>query len=182
MSATGGEPPCFNLPAGHVVTVHLGLGTNIGDRGHNLTAAVRRLAELVQITAVSSIYQSEPVGYTDQREFWNLVVRAHTDLPAQQLLDELIGIEQAMGRERTFRNAPRIIDIDILLYDDVITTSGPVQLPHPRMQERAFVLKPLLEITPDATDPRTRKPFAECLAAEPPGRAEIIGHLDHETH
>lgn len=177
-----GEPPCFNLPADQVVTVHLGLGTNIGDRGHNLAEAVRRLSAVLQITAVSSIYQSEPVGYTEQREFWNLVIRAHTDLPARQLLDALIGIEQAMGRERTFRNAPRIIDIDILLYDDVVAVSGDVQLPHPRMHERAFVLKPLLEISPDATDPRTRKPFAESLAAAPLERAEIIGHLDHETH
>lgn len=177
----GGEPPCFNLPADQVVTAYLGLGTNIGDRGRNLGEALRRLAEIAGVETVSSIYETEPVGYREQPEFWNVVVRVRTDLPAAQLMRALITIERDMGRERTFRNAPRLIDIDILLYDDVITTTDDLQLPHPRMHERAFVLKPLLEIAPDITDPRTGTRYADFLASTQLARAERIGHVDYET-
>ena len=169
-----GEPPCFNLPPDQVVTVYLGLGTNLGDRGANLGEALRRLRGFLSITAVSSVYESEPVGFTDQPEFWNLVVRAETELPAAQLMQELIAVEHAMGRERTFRNAPRVIDIDILLYDDVVTTAGDLQIPHPRMHQRAFVLKPLLEIAPEVVQPKTRLPYAAMLAAAQLERAEVV--------
>lgn len=174
-----GESPCFlpNLPFDTVVTVYLGLGTNLGDRAANLSEALRRIAAFVQVERQSSVYETEPVGYAEQPDFWNMVVSGSTDLPAGQLMDELLAVERALGRQRTFKNAPRIIDIDILLYDDIVTTDHALQIPHPRMQERAFVLRPLLEIAPDARDPRTREPYADALRRQTPERAVAIGEL-----
>ena len=94
----------------------------------------------------SSVYETAPVGYKEQEDFWNMVVRCETDLPARQLMQELLKIETEMGRVRTFRNAPRIIDIDILIYEDVRIDEPGLQLPHPRMHERAFVTVPLHEL------------------------------------
>ncbi len=130
-------------------TVYLGLGTNLGDRESNLREALRRLAELVRIEAVSSVYESEPVGFRAQPDFWNLVVRVHTELGPRALLVAIQEIERAMGRRPSFRNAPRVIDIDILLYDDVQLDLPELTIPHPRMLERAFVLVPLAELAPD---------------------------------
>lgn len=155
----------------------LGLGTNLGDRAHNLTEALRRISEIARIEATSSVYETEPVGYTDQPEFWNMVVRCATDLPARQLMQELIAIEAAMGRQRTFKNAPRIIDIDILVYDEVIVADRDLEIPHPRMRERAFVLRPLLEIAPDLIDPQTHESYAEILQRKELERAVVVGAL-----
>jgi 2-amino-4-hydroxy-6-hydroxymethyldihydropteridine diphosphokinase len=143
--------------------VYLGLGTNEGDRGRNLEEALHQLTRVVDIVQTSSVYETEPVGFKEQGDFWNIVIRATTDLPAPQLMEELIGIETAMGRTRTFKNAPRNIDIDLLLYDDVVMSTPSLELPHPRMQERAFVLRPLIEIAPDIADPRTRERYADVL-------------------
>ena len=128
----------------------------------------------MEIVQTSSVYETDPVGYTDQRSFWNMVAEIRTDLPARELMGALLEIEAHMGRERTFPNAPRIIDIDILLYDDVTTSDSVVTLPHPRMRERAFVLKPLAEIAPAAADPRTGERYAEMLHNRSLERAEII--------
>lgn len=174
------EPPCFNLPVDRIVTAYIGIGTNVGDRRRNLGEAVRGLASFARVEAISSIYETEPVGYKEQADFWNIVVRIATDLPATELLQRLIGVEQAMGRERTFRNAPRIVDLDILLYDDVSATIQGLEIPHPRMHERAFVLKPLAEIAPEATHPRTKQRFADILEHTQLERAEIIGQLDYD--
>ena len=95
--------------------------------------------------------------------FLNMAARIRTDLPARELMRALLDIETAMGRERSFRNAPRVIDLDLLLYDDVVMADELVQIPHPRMHERAFVLNPLLEIAPDMSDPRSGKRYAEFL-------------------
>ena len=173
-SDQGGEAACFNLPVGMGVTAFLGLGTNVGDRAGNLAEALHRLAGITEIVQTSSVYETDPVGYTDQPSFWNMVAEIRTDLPARELMSGLLEIEEEMGRERTFPNAPRIIDIDILLYDDVVTSDAVVALPHPRMGERAFVLKPLAEIAPDATDPRTGERYAEMLQRKSLERAEII--------
>lgn len=176
------EPPCFNLPPDSVVTAYIGIGTNLGDRRQNLIEAVHQLASFARIEAISSIYQTEPVGYKQQADFWNVVARIATDLPAVELLQRLIGIEKGMGRERTFRNAPRIVDLDVLLYDDVSVTLPDLEIPHPRMHERAFVLKPLTEIAPDAVHPRTKQRFADILEHTQLERAEIIGQLDYDIH
>ena len=147
--------------------------------------ALRRISEIGQITQVSSVYETDPVGYTDQPEFWNVVVKLQTELPARELMAKLHEFEAAMGRERTFLNAPRVIDIDILLYDDVITNDPVVALPHPRMAERAFVLKPLTEIAPDLRDPRSGERYSEMLQRKSLERAVIIApppRMTNEPH
>ena len=148
---------------GETVTAYIALGTNLGDRRQQLDDALARMAEVVRIDEVSMIHETEPVGYVEQPKFLNMVARIKTDLPARELMRVLLDIETAMGRERSFRNAPRVIDLDVLLYDDVVMADDLVHLPHPRMHERAFVLKPLLEIAPDAKDPRTGARYADLL-------------------
>jgi 2-amino-4-hydroxy-6-hydroxymethyldihydropteridine diphosphokinase len=174
-----GEPPCFLSEADlhSDVTAFLGLGTNIGERARNLYEALRRMAAVVHIDATSSVYETEPVGYTDQPKFWNMVVRCATDLPARQLMQELIAIETAMGRQRTFKNAPRIIDIDILVYDEVVVAERDLEIPHPRMHDRAFVLRPLLEIAPDLVDPRTHESYADIFQRKELEQALVVGFL-----
>ena len=132
--------------------VYIALGSNLGDRAHNLAAAREALAEgAVDISAVSSVYETEPWGPKPQGPYLNQVVRATTRLAPKALLARLLEIERALGRERggTERYGPRIIDLDILLYDDLLLREPDLQLPHPRMLERAFVLVPLAEIAPD---------------------------------
>lgn len=127
-------------------TVYLALGSNLGDRRGNIAAAIQRLRDMVDIDTISSVYETEPVGYLDQPQFLNLVCEGKTWLSAQELLHYAKNIETAMGRQPTFRNGPRPIDIDILLYDDEQIEQENLIIPHPRMFERAFVLVPLAEI------------------------------------
>lgn len=133
--------------------VYIGLGTNVGDRRSNLESAISRIATVMKVVRRSSIYQTEPVGFKDQPDFWNMVIECSTDLPARQLMQELLRIEQEMGRVRTFRNAPRIIDLDILQYDDLRIDEPDLQIPHPRMRERAFVTVPMQELNGTAVEP-----------------------------
>lgn len=173
-SETGGEAASFNVPAGALVTVYLSIGTNMGDRALNLSEALRLISGAVEMNETSSVYETDPVGYTEQPEFWNLVARVQTDLPARQLMAEMLAIENRMGRKRSVPNAPRIIDIDILLYDDVISQDPVVALPHPRMAERAFVLKPLTELAPHLADPRSGERYTEMLQRKSLERAVVI--------
>lgn len=143
---------------------YLGLGTNLGDREANLREALRRLAQVIDSIAVSSVYRSEPVGVRDQPDFWNLAVRGATDLSPAALLSETRRIERELGRERPFPKAPRVIDIDLLLYDDVVLSAPELELPHPRLLERGFVLRPLVELDPALRHPRTGDRLAERLA------------------
>jgi 2-amino-4-hydroxy-6-hydroxymethyldihydropteridine diphosphokinase len=162
-ASDAGEPACFNLPVGDPVTVYIALGSNLGDRAQNLDTALDRIGAFARVDAVSSKHETAPVGHTEQPMFLNMAARIASDLPARELMRALLAVEMAMGRERSFRNAPRIIDLDMLLYDDVVMADDLVQLPHPRMHERAFVLEPLLEIVPDLTDPRTGRRYADLL-------------------
>jgi 2-amino-4-hydroxy-6-hydroxymethyldihydropteridine diphosphokinase len=157
---------------------YIGLGTNVGDRAANLRAAVALLRERVAEPVLSSVYESEPVGYTDQPAFCNMVARVHTSLDPHELLRTLIAIEEAMGRQRTFRNAPRIIDLDILLYGDVVMHESGLDLPHPRMTERAFVLMPLVELEPELEDPVSGDRFVEILTRGHFERVELLGALE----
>src|SRR6266446_3239092 len=134
-------------------TVYLALGSNMGDRRGNLAAAMQRLRESMEISTVSSIYETEPVGYIDQPRFFNMVLQGKTMLSAKELLKYAKEIEVAIGRQPTFRNGPRPIDIDIIFYDNLHITQEDLTVPHPRMAERAFVLVPLAEIAPDVIDP-----------------------------
>lgn len=149
-----------------MAAVYLGLGTNLGDREGNLREALRRLDRIVSIDAVSTVYLSAPIGYREQPDFWNVVIRACTTQAPIDLLHSLKRIEKELGRRSSFRNAPRPIDIDILLYGEVRLAGPELVLPHPRMLERAFVLRPLLELDPEARDPRTGQPLRQHLSSE----------------
>ncbi len=141
---------------------YISLGSNIKDRLDHLTEAVRALhkAENITVTAISSIYETAPVGYTEQADFLNLVVCVETDLAAHALLSVCQEIEQQQGRVRKIRWGPRTVDLDILLYNNDNIESENLVVPHPRMRERAFVLIPLLEISPNAIDSATGKSLA----------------------
>lgn len=140
------------------MTQHLafiGLGSNLEDPRSQLKRAFVAIGELsgTRLVAQSSLYRSAPLGYPDQPDFVNAVAKVATALSPQALLQALLQIEHSHGRERTFRNAPRTLDLDILLYDDVQLHEHGLTIPHPQMHLRAFVLQPLLEIAPDASIP-----------------------------
>jgi 2-amino-4-hydroxy-6-hydroxymethyldihydropteridine diphosphokinase len=145
--------------------VYLALGTNLGDRQANLVTALRRLREVVHIQTLSSIYETEPVGYLDQPRFLNLVCYGQCELSPQQLLRVCKEIEADLGRQPSFRNAPRPIDIDILLYDNRQIRQDTLVIPHPRMKERAFVLIPLAEIAPNLVIPGSEQTVQELASA-----------------
>lgn len=143
----------------------LALGSNVGDRRAHLRHAIHRLSDAGRLTGVSSVYETEPVGHIDQRTFLNMVVRLVTRLDPDELLDHAERVEAERGRERTFRNAPRTLDIDLLLFDDRVIHTSRLTIPHPRMAERPFVLVPLLELDPGARDPENGGRYADRLAA-----------------
>ena len=127
---------------------YLGIGTNIGDRMQNLQDALDalNLLPLTYVTDVSNVYETDPVGYDNQDDFLNIVVEVETELNADNLLGACLGVESGLGRIRIIKNGPRIIDIDLLLYGDEVKNTQTLILPHPRMIERNFVLKPLLDL------------------------------------
>ena len=127
---------------------YLGIGTNIGNRIENLQNSIDalNLLPLTSVTQVSNIYETDPVGYEDQDDFFNIVVEVETKLNSDNLLGAALGIEAGLGRIRTIKNGPRVIDIDLLLYGDEAKNTETLILPHPRMMERGFVLVPLSDI------------------------------------
>ncbi len=142
---------------------YLGIGTNIGDRLQNLIDAVSalRLLPMTSVTDCSNVYETDPVGYENQQDFLNMVCEIQTALPAETLLGTALGIEAGLGRVRTIKNGPRIIDIDLLLYEGRTSNTESLILPHPRMLERDFVLKPLLDL--DFGDILNRNAVEEAL-------------------
>lgn len=145
-------------------TVYIALGTNLGDRVQNLQNAVKLLKPDVRLLDCSPIYETPPWGYLDQPAFLNQVVRAETDLDPEELLARIKGVEARMGRQKTMLNGPRIIDLDILFYDDLVFKSGNLSIPHPRMAGRAFVLVPLADLAPDLRHPASGQRIEEMLA------------------
>jgi 2-amino-4-hydroxy-6-hydroxymethyldihydropteridine diphosphokinase len=133
--------------------VYLGLGANLGDRQGNISQALQHLRTQMVIEQVSSCYETTPMGYRDQPDFINIACAASTALSPQELLHFVKRVEQRMGRLATFRNGPRLIDVDILFYDDLVLDTPELTIPHPRMAERTFVLAPLAEIAPDIVHP-----------------------------
>lgn len=129
---------------------YLSLGSNMGNRFEMLRQAVAQLVEhpAITVTRISSLYETDPVGYTDQEPFLNMVVQLETELTAVALLDVCQAVEQNLNRKRLVRWGPRTIDLDILLYNQERIETDRLTVPHPRMDERAFVLIPLLEINP----------------------------------
>jgi len=140
---------------------YLCLGSNLGEREKNLTQALTSLSQKVNLEKVSSIYETEPVGYKEQPFFLNMVCQITTDLSPWELLRLAKNIESKMGRTFSFTNAPRPIDIDILFYDDQSIQTQNLTVPHPRLADRAFVLIPLAEIAPELTHPGLNKSVAE---------------------
>lgn len=145
--------------------VYLSLGSNIGNRVVFLHEAVKRLDSLkeVVVTNVSSIYETDPVGYEDQNNFLNMALEIQTNLKAEQLLHECMEIEKKLGRERLIRWGPRTVDIDILLYNQENINKDQITVPHPRLTERAFVLIPLMDMNPGLSVPGTGKTIQEIM-------------------
>ncbi len=144
--------------------VYLALGSNVGDRLANLKEAIAALTPQMEVKAKSQVYETPPWGYEDQPKFLNQVVKAKTYLDPEPLLKHLKRLEVALGRQESFPNGPRLIDIDILFYDDLIFNSPMLIIPHPRLHERAFVLLPLMDLDPELVHPVNRKSIRAMLA------------------
>ncbi len=168
---------------------YLGLGTNLGDREKNIRDALAGLEELGTLVACSSVYETEPWGVREQPDFLNLCCALETDLPPRAFLDRTAALERRLGRRRVRRWGPRLIDVDLLLYDDLLVSEESLTVPHPRLAERAFVLLPLEEIAGHVCVPGLNATVAEMRArlgdvgaaarrvAPPPcGQAESTGH------
>jgi len=137
--------------------VYLGLGSNVGDRLLNLNKAIELLSEKIQILKKSKIYISKAVGYTDQPDFYNMVLYGKTDLSPEELFNFIKDVEKNVGRVYRFHWGPREIDIDILFYNDLVYKSDKLNIPHPRLHERDFVLLPLIELNPKLFHPVLNK-------------------------
>ncbi len=134
-------------------TVYIALGTNLGNRLANLREAIDFFSPELRVTRESTIYETPPWGYIEQPAFLNMVIEAETKLAPRALLSYLKDKEKNLGRVKNFRNGPRLIDLDILFYDNLILDEKKLTIPHPRLHERAFVLVPLAEIAPEFMHP-----------------------------
>jgi 2-amino-4-hydroxy-6-hydroxymethyldihydropteridine diphosphokinase len=157
---------------------YLSLGSNTGDRADNLRAAIARLGQFGRVVAVSSLYETEPVEFTNQPWFLNCALALETDKLPGQLLHDVLAIEQDMGRRRTEAKGPRNIDIDILLFGDEIVEEKGLRIPHPGLPTRRFVLEPLVEIAPEVLHPVLKKTVQELRDALPPG--QIVRKLERK--
>jgi len=150
-------------------TAYIALGSNLpspaGSPHETLDAAILRLGELGQVLARSSYHSTEPVGYADQPAFLNAAMALQTALGPHTLLDRLLEIERSFGRDRShgIANGPRTLDLDLILYGDLVLSTQNLQLPHPRMAQRAFVLTPLAEIAPETIHPQLLKTVSQLL-------------------
>jgi 2-amino-4-hydroxy-6-hydroxymethyldihydropteridine diphosphokinase len=157
------------------VAAYIGLGSNLEDPASQIKAGCAAIAALpaTELIARSALYRSAPVGYSDQPDFINAVAKVETTLEARALLDALLAIELNHGRVRDFPNAPRTLDLDLLLYGDLELHAPGLTIPHPRMHERAFVLVPLAEIDPQCVIPGRGK-VAELLRAVDAGSVVLV--------
>jgi 2-amino-4-hydroxy-6-hydroxymethyldihydropteridine diphosphokinase len=164
-----------------MATIYLSLGSNKGDRARYITRAMEALAERgVHVIRKSSLYETEPVETTSKAWFLNCVIEAETELLPPQLMHTLLDIERSLGRRRRVLRGPRFIDMDILLYGDGVVSTGQLEIPHPRMAQRRFVLVPCAEIAPEARHPVFKKTIAELLE-QTPDRSEVRSYRDKST-
>jgi 2-amino-4-hydroxy-6-hydroxymethyldihydropteridine diphosphokinase len=160
---------------------YIGLGSNLGDRMVTLRTAVLRLEPLGRIAGISSLYETEPIGYLEQPPFLNAVVALDTELAPGELLSALLRIERDLGRKRSFPNAPRTLDLDLLLVDELVLDNPELTLPHPRLHERAFVLVPLAELAPEMVHPGSGQAVRELVRALPDGGVEVYAPAGWES-
>jgi 2-amino-4-hydroxy-6-hydroxymethyldihydropteridine diphosphokinase len=142
---------------------YLALGTNLGNRLSNLEAALAALPPAVRVLQRSPVYETAPWGVTSQPTFLNMVLQGETDLSPDGLLTQVKSLEKELGRQPTYRYGPRLIDIDILLYDDLVLNTSGLVIPHPRLHERAFVLVPLADLAPGLVHPVLHKTISTLL-------------------
>jgi len=145
-------------------TVYLALGSNLGDRLANLKQAIAALSPQMEVKAKSRVYETPPWGHTDQPMFLNQALKVKTYVEAEPLLKHLKRLEIALGRKATFQYGPRLIDIDILFYDDLVLDTPSLVIPHPQLHERGFVLMPLNDIAPDLVHPTLKQTVREMLS------------------
>jgi 2-amino-4-hydroxy-6-hydroxymethyldihydropteridine diphosphokinase len=145
-------------------TVYLSLGSNLGNRSANLKEAISSLAPQMEVKKKSSVYETPPWGYTEQEKFLNQVLMAKTYLDPEPLLKHFKRLEVALGRKASFRYGPRLIDIDIIFYDELILETPSLTIPHPQLPERGFVLLPMMDIAPDLVHPVNKKSIREMMA------------------
>jgi 2-amino-4-hydroxy-6-hydroxymethyldihydropteridine diphosphokinase len=160
----------------------IGIGSNLGDPQREVQAAIAWLARSYSLVKHSSMYRSAPLGFLEQPDFMNAVALIKTDIAPKKLLLEMLAYEKARGRQRSFTNAPRPVDLDLLLYGEMIIKEPDLIVPHPRMHERAFVLAPLLEIMPNALIPGKGMVRFFLDAVSPCQRLERLTHEPFDSH
>ena len=153
--------------------VYLSLGSNLGDREANLANAIARLRQLGEVVAVSSFYETEPMEFAAQPWFLNCAVALKTELMPKQFLSKMLSIERELGRRRTQPKGPRTIDLDILLFGNSVIHTPQLDVPHPAMHQRRFVLEPLTEIAPDVRHPVFKRTAQELREALPQSSGEV---------
>jgi 2-amino-4-hydroxy-6-hydroxymethyldihydropteridine diphosphokinase len=158
--------------------IYLALGTNLGDRMDNLHRAIAALPPTIRVTAFSPAYETPPWGYADQPAFLNMTLAGETESDPPGLIAFLKKLETELGREKTFRNGPRLIDMDILFYDDLVFEQADLVIPHPRLHERAFVLVPLNDIAPDLMHPVLKCTVHDLLQEVDTKGVNLYGRLD----
>jgi len=157
--------------------IYLALGSNIENRKQHIETAIVLLCEKVRGITIAPLYETKPRYFEDQNNFLNTVLCGYTDLEPRELLQFTKAVQKEVGRVERFRNGPREIDIDILFYDNVVYKDEELEIPHPRLQERDFVLQPFSDINPDFSHPVLKKTIRELLATLPKGQRSVIKML-----
>ncbi len=157
-----------------MAVVYLAMGSNVGDTKQHIADAQELLCEAIDCGESALLYTTKAVGYTDQADFLNTAVCGETTLTPKELLKFIKGVEEKIGRTKTFRWGPREIDIDIIFYDDLVLDEPGLTIPHPRLAERDFVLQPICDMCPDFVDPRSKKSVKTLLEAIPAPKRAIL--------
>jgi len=161
----------------NVYQIFLALGSNIENRKQHIEEAILLLREKMNNVTIAPLYETKPRYFEDQNNFLNIVLRGHTDLEPRELLQFTKAVQKEVGRVERFRYGPREIDVDILFYDDVVYKDEELEIPHPRLQERDFVLQPFSDINPDFSHPVLKKTIRELLATLPEEQRSVIKML-----